>query len=117
MTGEQNLRKFNQMSKEEQRELASRGGKAKAKKMAERKRLKEFIELALDRKIKTPDGEKTTQELMAIKAVQEALKGDWKAYEIVVALSGQKPAEKVMLADVSKETIQAVEDFLNDDEE
>lgn len=111
-----NLITFADRTPEEHRKISSKGGIASGKARQEKKRLREFIELALEKKIKTPEGEKTTEELMALKAVQEALKGDWKAYELVVALSGQKPADKVEVATVSKETIKQVEEFLNSDE-
>ena len=46
---------------------------------------------------------------MAAKAFQAALKGDWKAWELVRDTSGQKPVDKVMVADVEPSIIAEVE--------
>ena len=46
---------------------------------------------------------------LAAKAFQAALKGDWKAWELVRDTAGQKPVERVMVADVEPSVIEEVE--------
>ena len=50
---------------------------------------------------------------MAAKAFQAALKGDWKAWELVRDTAGQKPVERVMVADVEPSVIAEVEAMVN----
>ena len=55
-------------------------------------------------------------EAMAAKAFQAALKGDWKAWELVRDTAGQKPVERVMVADVEASVIAEVEAMVNGSE-
>ena len=50
------------------------------------------------------------------KAFQAALKGDWKAWELVRDTAGQKPVERVMVADVEPSVIAEVEAMVNGSE-
>ena len=59
----------------------------------------------------------TGAEAMAAKAFQKALKGDLRAFELVRDTSGQKPVEKVAIADVDPSVIDEVERMVKDDQE
>lgn len=111
----ENLIPFNQLTEEQHRKLASKAGKASVQAKKEKKRLKELVEIALDRVYKNEKGEEiTAQEMMALKAVQEAIKGDWKAWEIVQNITGQKPAEQVILQTTSDDDIREVQKMIED---
>jgi hypothetical protein len=53
---------------------------------------------------------------MAMKMVEKAMKGDTKAFEVVRDTNGQKPVDKVMIAEVDQSVIDEVESaVLGDD--
>lgn len=43
----------------------------------------------------------TVQQAIAIKLIQDALKGDKKAFELVVAMIGEQPSNKVEIKDIT----------------
>ena len=51
----------------------------------------------------------TGSEAMALTAFRAALENDWKAWELSRDTSGQKPLDKVMVAEVDTETINEIE--------
>ena len=55
-------------------------------------------------------------EAVVAKAFQAALKGDWKAGELVRDTAGHKPVERVMVADVEASVIAEVEAMVNGSE-
>lgn len=72
--------------------------------------LREAFEVLLAADVPTKDGKQLSgNEALALKAFQAALKGDWKAWELVRDTSGQKPVDKIMLAEVEPEVINEVE--------
>ena len=75
-----------------------------------KKNLREAMQILMDADLTGKDGKTMTgTEAMAAKAFQAALKGDWKAWELVRDTSGQKPVDKVMVADVEPSIIAEVE--------
>lgn len=86
MANEQNLKPLNTRAKSEQREIASKGGKARAKKQKELKTLKDELLLLL--------AEGNTQKKMSLALIQKALNGDTKAFEVIRDSIGQKPTDK-----------------------
>lgn len=86
MANEQNLKPLNTRTKSEQREIASKGGKARAKKMQEQKTLKEELLLLL--------AEGDTQKKISLALIKKALQGDIKAFEVIRDSVGQKPTDK-----------------------
>lgn len=92
--GSKNLRPFDTLSEEEQREIRSKGGKAAQKKRREQKQLKELLELALSQPSdKNPDIDRWTEVTVAL--VKKAMAGDTKAFELVRDTIGQKPTDKL----------------------
>ena len=87
MANEQNLKPLNTRTKSEQREIASKGGKARAKKQKELKTLKEELLLLL--------AVGDTQKKISLALIQKALNGDTKAFEVIRDSIGQKPTDKV----------------------
>lgn len=100
-------------SKEEASERGRKGGIASGKARREKKMLKECFEALLDKQYKTKDGKRATgAETLALTVFQKAQRGDLKAFELVRDTAGQKPIDKVMLAEVNQETIEEVESMI-----
>lgn len=93
MATTENLRPFNERTEEEQREIATRGGKASGKARRRKKELKELLELALSQPSGIEDGEDNYTAITAA-LVQRAIHGDTKAYEVIRDTLGQKPTEQ-----------------------
>lgn len=105
--GTKNLKPLNTRSKEEQKKIRSAGGKKSGEVRRQRKTLREEL-LAL-----LSDG--NTQKDMNLAIIQKALNGDTKAYEVVRDTIGEKPVDKVMVAEVDQNIINEVEAMINDE--
>lgn len=109
MANEQNLVKGDEahtLTAEE----ASRGGKRSAEVRREKRELRKALEFLMEQDITDKKGNtKTGTEAMALAVFQKALKGDIKAFEVVRDTVGQKPIEKVQVAEVDQATIDEVE--------
>ena len=116
MANEQNLLKGNEKHTFTPEEL-SKGGKASAEARRKKRDLRQAIEILLETDIKGKNGEiKSGAEAIAIAQFQKALKGDTRAFEVIRDTCGQKPVEKVMVAEVDNDVIAEVEAaVLNDD--
>lgn len=120
MANEQNLQplgKNSKLTKTEQRKIQSKGGKASAKARAEKKRryetFKELGEMFLSLPIKegaldeiksiadVKGANITADEAMFFALLNKALKGDIKAIETMVELTGRKPLDNAPLPDNS----------------
>lgn len=106
---------FHERSVEEAREMGAKGGRISGESRRRKKQIREYLEILLERDAgKDATGKTiTTAEAMAIKAVKEAMSGDWKAWELVRDTAGQKPVDKVMVSDVSPEVMEEVESIIN----
>jgi len=89
--GHENLKPFNQLTEEEQRELARKGGIASGKARAERKKFKDDLIAALEA---MKDG-KTVQELGVEAIISKFIAGDMQAFTIVRDTIGEKPTDKI----------------------
>ena len=113
MANEDNLKP---LTTEKAREIGSKGGINSG----EARRSKSCTDLAmealLEKQYKGKNGEILSgAEAIAIKQMEKALKGDAKAFELVRDSAGQKPVEKVMVAEVEQSVIDDVEKaVLND---
>lgn len=108
MANEQNLiPAAHHLTVEEQ----SAGGKASAKVRAARKTLREELLalLTVDIKDKNTGTVMQTQAALSSALIRKGLKGDVKAYELIRDTIGEKPIEKIMLAEVEQEVIDEVE--------
>ena len=91
-----------------------KGGQQSGEARRAKKSLREAMQVLMDADLTGKDGKTMTgTEAMAAKAFQAALKGDWKAWELVRDTAGQKPVDKVMVADVEKTIIDEVEKMVN----
>ena len=100
MANNENLKSFRDMTVEQQREIASKGGKASQKARKERKKFKEDLITALE----TMKDGKTLQELGVEAVMKKFIDGDLQAFNIIRDTIGEKPVEKVE-AEVRETTI------------
>ena len=91
-------------------EEAKKGAQKSAEVRRAKRDLRNAIEILLETDIKGKNGEiKSGAEAIAIAQFQKALKGDTRAFEVLRDTAGQKPIEKVMVADVEQSVIDEVE--------
>lgn len=103
---------------EQRREQARKANRACTRAKREAKEIKDFLKILLDTKMTTTDGKKMTgAEAMATRAFREAIKGDWKAWELVRDTAGQKPADRVVVSDIDPDVISEVEAMVNGEDE
>ena len=86
-----NLIPQNKRTKEEQREIARKGGIASGKARKEKIILRKLLEEALEKETKT--GNQAIDITNAI--IKKAKKGNVKAYEVIRDTLGQKPTENI----------------------
>ena len=114
MANEKNLRV---PTSSEARENGKKGGIASGEARRAKKSLREAMQILMDADLTGKDGKTMTgTEAMAAKAFQAALKGDWKAWELVRDTAGQKPVEKVMIAEVDPDVVAEVERMVQESE-
>jgi hypothetical protein len=107
MANEQNLRPGEYKLTVEE---AKKGGKASGEARAARRDLRKALEMLLDKNYKTNTGEEISgTEAIALKQIEKAMKGDTRAFEVVRDTIGQKPVDKVMIAEVDQSVIDEVE--------
>ena len=112
----ENLIPFNELTEEEQRAIASKGGKASVESRRNKKLLRECLEELLNKEITDRNGNKATgAEALATKLFQQAMQGNIKAFEVVRDTAGQKPAERVVVSNIDPDVINQVERMVNDD--
>ena len=96
--GIKNLIPQNQRTKEEQRQIATMGGRASGEARRAKKTMREVLEVLLETVDKGSD--KTNIEVMMASAVRKAMNGDLKAMEFVRDTSGQKPDTQITVKDI-----------------
>ncbi len=83
----ENLKPFGLLTEKEQRKISQKGGRISAKRRAERKTLKEELLLLLSTG--------NTQNKISIALIEQAQRGNTKAYEIIRDTIGEKPKENI----------------------
>lgn len=107
--GTKNLKPMNKLTVEEQKKIARAGGKRSGEVRRQRKTLREEL-LAL-----LSDG--NTQNKISTALIDEAMNGNVKAFETIRDTIGEKPVDKVMVAEVDQNIINEVEAMIKDEEE
>lgn len=98
-------------------EEASKGGKNSVESRKNKKMLRECLEILLEKEMKGKNGETITgAEALTTKLFSEALKGNIKAFEVIRDTAGQKPVERIMVAEVEQSVIDDVERMVNDEQ-
>lgn len=101
MANEENLIPLNKRSKEVQRAIQEKGRIANKKKIEARKTLREELLALLEK------GD--TQEKLSLSLIQEALKGNTKAFEVIRDTIGEKPKENIKVGVSYEDYIKRVE--------
>ena len=87
-----NLIPFNELPPEKQKEIRAKGGRATGAKKREKKKLREMLEVFLEKKTQDKNGNTiTTGEAVTLALIEKCLKGDVKAFEVLRNTIGQKP--------------------------
>lgn len=116
MANEQNLKMY-KAGESRARENGRKGAKASLEAKRRKKDLKACIEALLESEVKGKDGQMYSgAEAISIKQFEKALKGDAKAFELLRDTSGQKPIEKVQVAEVEQSVIDEMERVMLDDD-
>lgn len=100
MANSENLKPV--QSKNEAREKGKKGGKKSGEIRRARKTLKEELLLLLE--------SGNTQNKISLALIQKALKGDIKAFEVIRDTIGEKPVDKQLTVEGSKEDLEVVID-------
>lgn len=100
--GTKNLKPQNTRTKDEQRRIATLGGKASGKARRDKKMLRDCLEILMEKKyVDEATGKKLTgAELLSIDLFEKALKETdvskkARAFEVIRDTAGQKPVDKV----------------------
>lgn len=98
-------------------EEQSAGGKASGKARAEKRDLRKALELLLEQTYTDKKGVvRTGVQAVTEKLFTEVMKGNVRAFEVLRDTVGQKPVEKVVLAEVDQSVIDDVERMVLFDE-
>lgn len=91
-------------------EDAKKGAKKSAEARRKKRDLRQAIEILLETDIEGDDGQmQSGAEALAVAQFKKALKGDTRAFEVLRDTAGQKPIEKVQVAEVDQDVINDVE--------
>ena len=91
-------------------EEASKGGKRSAEVRRQKRDLRRALEMLLEKEFTDKSGNVATgAEAITTKLFEKAMKGDVRAFETLRDTVGQKPVEKVMIAEVDQGIIDEVE--------
>lgn len=119
----QNLTSLGDRTIEERQKIARKAGQASGKARRNKAMLRDCLEILMEKKMKGNDGKKITgAEALAVNLFVKALEEQdtakaAKAFEVIRDTSGQKPVDKVMIAEVDQAVIDEVEKMMNDDTE
>lgn len=119
MANEQNLRPFtSDQSHEEATKNGKIGGVASGEARRRKRDLRLAFEMLLEKSYTDKKGNTVTgAEAIALKQFERAMAGDPKSFEIVRDTVGQKPVDKVMIADVDQSIIDEVESLVRGEDD
>ena len=116
MANEQNLVKGDDIHKFTLEE-ASKGGKKSAEARRRKRDLRNALEMLLEKDFVDKNGNTISgTEAITAKLFEKAMKGDVRAFETLRDTVGQKPVEKVMVAEVEQSIIDEVEKAVLEDD-
>ena len=114
MNGRDNLIPFDKLTEEEQRNIASKGGKASVEARKKKKNMKEALQLLLSLDVKSlkvreqlkalgiDETDMNNEMALMVSMLNKALKGDKGCAEFIRDTSGQKPVEIQEVREVPK---------------
>lgn len=107
---EENLRPMSERTKDEQREIARKGGKASGEARRRKRDLRLALEVLLEKEYTDKKGKTMTgAEAITTKLFEQAMKGNVKAFETIRSTVGQDPVQKVEQVNIDAEYEQSVE--------
>jgi hypothetical protein len=108
---EDNLHPFtSDQSRDEAVMNGQKGGIASGEARRQKKNLRLALEMLLEKDFKDKDGKIVSgAEAITAKLFQQAMNGNVKAFETLRDTVGQKPVEKIMVAEVEQDVIDDVE--------
>lgn len=111
MANEQNLTPFtSEQSREEAVKNGRKGGIASGAARREKRDFRRALEMLLEREFTDKQGNTLSGvEAISAKMFEQAMKGNIRAFETIRDTVGQKPVEKVIVADVEPSVIDEVE--------
>lgn len=114
MANEQNLiPQAHKLTVEEQ----SRGGKKSGEKRRQMRLMRECAEILMSKEYTNSQGQKMDGTMIAMtKQFQKMLDGDIKALEFFRDITGQKPAERIEVGNIPKETYDRVMSVLEEED-
>lgn len=113
---DKNLIPNSERSPTEVRENGQKGGLASGEARRRKRDLRQALEMLLEREYKDKNGNAVTgTEAISAKLFEQAMKGNIKAFEMVRDSVGQKPIERVMIAEVEQSVIDEVERMVLDE--
>lgn len=116
MANEQNLVRGDDVHKFTHEE-ASKGGKRSAEVRRQKRDLRRALEILLEKDFKDRAGNSVSgAEAITAKLFEKAMKGDVRAFETLRDTVGQKPVDKVLIAEVDQDVIDEVEKAVLEDE-
>lgn len=93
----------------------SAGGKASGKARAEKRDLRKALEMLLEQTYTDKKGvQRTGAQAITEKLFTEVMKGNVRAFEVLRDTVGQKPVERVMIAEVDPDVVAEVERAVTD---
>lgn len=100
MANNENLKPpINERSTSEQREICQKGGIKSGEARRAKKTMREMLNYLLEKEITNKSGEKaTTQEAITVSLINQALKGNVKAWEVIRDTIGEKPKQDINLS-------------------
>ena len=123
MANSENLKPMNKRTKSERREIAKKGGEKSGKKRRERKELRELFDVFLNmdapQKMKNKVQEilpELTNDRLSLKAglvicmIEKIMAGDTKAFEVMRDTIGEKPVDKQLTVEGTKEDLKTIND-------
>lgn len=127
MAGQENLIPFNELTEEEQREIASKGGKASVEARRKKKAMREVAEMVLGSRISDKDKkiihmlqekgiseeDMTYQTAVVFATLGQALKGNVKAVKELRAMTGEDIQKVEINAPIDKK-VEELKEILDD---
>ena len=97
MANSENLKPFDTLTENEQREIRSKGGKRSGEVRRAKKTMKEMLDYLLEKEITNKAGEKaSTLEAISVSMIKQALNGNVKAFEVIRDTIGEKNIDTII---------------------
>ena len=99
---------------EEARRNGAKGGRASVEARKKKKLLRECLDELLAKEYTTKQGKMLGSEALAAMLMKKSMSGDVRAFEVLRDTAGEKPVEKVIVADVDPAVIAEVESIVQE---